>query len=474
MSTQVSLPQLGESVSGGTIVAWLVEVGDRIEEDQPVAEVSTDKVDTEIPSPAAGVVTRLLVGLDTEIAVGDPILELDGADTPPSTGAEAAAAVPAAAATSAPTPTPTAPTTSGTGGMRLSPRVRRLLHDHGLAPTDVVPSGAGGRLTPDDVLRAATSRQAARRRSPLVKRLLREHHLEADRLTGTGAGGRVTADDVRRAAAAEPTTGSTAPSPPDRTPSTASLPPSRSAPRSDGTRVEPLTRTRSIIAERMLASLRTTAQLTAAVEADVTRVMQARERHRDAYQQRYGGSLSPLAFITRSLCRTLLRHPVLNASIDVEAGQVIYHGSVNLGIAVDAPEGLVVPNIRDAQDLTVAGLQRRIADLAERARTRKLRPDEVSGGTFTVTNTGSRGSLFDTPILNPPEVGILATPTIEKRPVVVADQFGNDQIVVRHRTYLCLTYDHRLVDGADAARFLTDLAADLDGDHWERELSELS
>jgi pyruvate dehydrogenase E2 component (dihydrolipoamide acetyltransferase) len=489
MSTQVGLPQLGESVSGGTIVAWLVGVGDTVEIDQPIAEVSTDKVDTEIPSPAAGTVTRLLADLDAEVTVGEPILELDGAAEAPDTHAElpsapAAVGVPAASASpvagEAPAPRDqrgAEPTEPQDG--RLSPRVKRLLEEHGLTAAEVGATGSGGRLTPDDVVAAASRQRQAGLRSPLVKRLLREHGLDATGIAGTGAGGRVTPDDVRDAAAAASTT--TQRPAPDRAaapPASATTRPSAPAVASrdlpPGSRVETLTRTRSIIAERMLASLQTTAQLTAAVEADVTRVMHARSRAKDAYRARYGGSLSPLAFITRSLCRTLMRHPRLNASIDTDAGQVIYHGSVNLGIAVDAPEGLVVPNVRDAQDLTVAGLQRRITDVAERARNRKLRPEEITGGTFTVTNTGSRGSLFDTPILNPPEVGILATPTIEKRPVVVEDGHGNESIAVRHRTYLCLTYDHRLVDGADAARFLTDLAADLDSDRWDQELAELA
>jgi 2-oxoglutarate dehydrogenase E2 component (dihydrolipoamide succinyltransferase) len=205
----------------------------------------------------------------------------------------------------------------------------------------------------------------------------------------------------------------------------------------------------------------------------MTRVMGLRARVRDAARARHGVSLSPLAFLAHATVRALQDHPLLNASIDVDAGTVTMHDGVGLGIAVDAPNGLMVPVIRDAQGLGPVSLQLRIADLAERARTKRMTADDLSGGTFTITNTGSRGSLFDTPILNPPEVGILATPAIEKRPVVVTEADGTDRIAIRHRTYLCLTYDHRLIDGADAARFLGDLAAFVDGDDWGPEIDEL-
>jgi pyruvate dehydrogenase E2 component (dihydrolipoamide acetyltransferase) len=223
----------------------------------------------------------------------------------------------------------------------------------------------------------------------------------------------------------------------------------------------------------MILSLLTTAQLTAAVEADVTRIMHVRGRRRDAARARYGFAPSPLAFIVKAACWTLARHPVINASIDTEAGTVTYHRPVHLGMAVDAPNGLIVPVIHHADELTVMALQGRINDVAARARDRKLRPEDVQGGTFTITNTGSGGTLFDTPILNPPEAAILATPKIEKRPVVITDDAGNDTVAIRQRTYLCLSYDHRLIDGADAARFLTDLAARLEATDWEQELAEL-
>jgi 2-oxoglutarate dehydrogenase E2 component (dihydrolipoamide succinyltransferase) len=221
-------------------------------------------------------------------------------------------------------------------------------------------------------------------------------------------------------------------------------------------KVEPLTRIRRAIANSMMRSLQTTAQLTAAVEADVTSIMHLRERHKDAFKAENGVSLSPLAMISRVVVDVLSRHPVLNASIDTEAGTVTYHDFINLGIAVDTERGLLVPNIKDAQALDVAAMARSIGDLAARTRERRVTPDDISGGTFTITNTGSRGTLFDTPILNPPEAAILATCAIEKRPVVVEDELG-ESVAIRWMTYLCLTYDHRLVDGADAARFLSEV-----------------
>lgn len=460
---QVNLPQLGESVSGGTIVAWLVEPGDEIAVDQPIAEISTDKVDTEIPSPVAGTVVRHLAEVDAEVEVGQPILEVGGSGD---SGEQPEQADQAA----------TDPPGDDRPVGRLSPRVRRLLGEHGLEPTEIHGTGSGGRITPDDVERAAGRRDAGNppgghawrglRLSPLVKRLLREHDLDPTRIDGSGTDGRITPDDVHAASQTDDGPAGRA----DTTPST----PAPAGNGDDRARTEPLSRTRKVIAERMLTSLQTTAQLTAAVEADVTRMMHARARTRDAARARYGITPSPLAFAAKATCRALARHPVINASIDTDAGTVTYHHPVNLGVAVDTPEGLIVPVIHDAHELGVMALQQRINDLAARARDRKLQPDDVTGGTFTITNTGSGGTLFDTPILNPPEAAILATPTIEKRPVVIADEAGNDSIAIRQRTYLCLSYDHRLIDGADAARFLTDLAAQFDETDWEQEVAELT
>ena len=432
MTVKVPLPQLGESVDSGTIVAWLVKVGDTVALEQPIAEVSTDKVDTEIPSPAAGTVVALLAATEETVAVGASILELDtGEDAPAamSTGAPAPATAPAPASTPSPSPSATAAPASS-------------------SPAPAPRSTTGMKL------------------SPLVKRRLRELGVDPSTVRGTGLGGRITVEDVE--AAGERRGSSTS--------STATGRPAFAAARpviQPGDRVEPLSRTRKVIAERMLASLQTTAQLTSAVEADVTRLMSVRAEIRDVAKERYGVSVSPLAFIAHATVRALADHPVLNASIDTEAGEVVYHRGIGLGIAVDAPQGLIVPVIRNAEELNPIGLQQRIADLAARARDKRLTPDDLGGGTFTITNTGSRGSLFDTPILNPPEVGILATPSIEKRPVVITSEDGDDVFAIRSRTYLCLSYDHRLVDGADAARFLTDLAGRLDTSDWGPEIADL-
>ena len=434
MTTPVTLPELGESVEGGTLVAWLVAVGDVIAKGQAIAEVSTDKVDTEVPSPRAGTVTRLVATLESEVAVGAVLLELDTDGTQ-----DVPASAPVASAESGPVPTTSGPAVRPAPDARPAPDVRPAP-----APASPLPREA-----------------AAMRLSPLVRRLVREHGIDPRALSGTGQGGRITEEDVRAAV--------------ERGHARASAP-RLAAPRGRtgrAARTESLSRMRKVIAQRMHDSIHTTAQLTAAVEADVTRIMALRAQVRDAARARHGISLSPMAFLAHATVRALAMHPLLNSSIDVEAGTVTLHAGVNLGIAVDAPSGLMVPVIRDAQELGPVGLQQRIADLAERARTRRITPDDLAGGTFTITNTGSRGSLFDTPILNPPEVGILATPAIEKRPVVITAEDGTDRIAIRSRTYLCLTYDHRLIDGADAARFLTDLAALVDSDDWGPEVEAL-
>jgi pyruvate dehydrogenase E2 component (dihydrolipoamide acetyltransferase) len=452
---QVVLPELGESVEGGTMVAWLVTVGDSVTEGQAIAEVSTDKVDTEIPSPTAGTVVRLAVEVGAEVTIGQTLCEI-------ATGSAGSGSEPPQAADAAQEPdaAPTGPPEPA------EPSAEQAVPE--------VPAAAPGPRTDlagaDAAMAAAQAASEALRAlgarvSPLVRRRLREHAIDPTQVVGTGPGGRLTVDDVE---VALETRDDTSPEQPRTAPS-----PATGTPRTADSRTEPLSRTRKVIAARMLESLQSTAQLTAAVEADVTRLMQLRARIGDSARAEIGSSLSPLAFIAHATVRALADHPILNASIDTDAGTVTYHGSVNLGIAVDAPAGLIVPVIRDAQTLGVVTLQQRIADIAARARGKRITPDDLAGGTFTITNTGSRGSLFDTPILNPPEVGILATPVIEKRPVVLTDTDGSERIAVRQRTYLCLSYDHRLVDGADAARFLTTVARLLDSDEWGPEVDRL-
>ena len=406
---EVQLPQLGESVTEGIITAWLVSPGDTVTVDQPIVEISTDKVDTEIPSPVAGTVAELRAAVDETVQVGQVIAVITADDhaepaPTPTTAAPAAAAAAAPAAAPAPTPAP-APAPAAAN-----------------APTRMPAPATTAALT-----------------SPLVRRKLAAAGVPAGQVSATGPGGRISRADADHAVAGR------------------GLPGVISIDFAGAReKVEPLTRIRRAIADSMMLSLQTTAQLTSAVEVDVTSIMHLREQHKDAFRAANGVSLSPLAMIARVVVDVLGRHPALNASIDTTAGTVTYHDSVNLGIAVDTERGLLVPNIKDAQSLDVAGVARAIGDLASRTRDRKVTPDDISGGTFTITNTGSRGTLFDTPILNPPEVAILATCAIEKRPVVVEDDLG-ESVAIRWMTYLCLTYDHRMVDGADAARFLSEV-----------------
>ena len=467
----VELPQLGESVTEGIITAWLVEVGDEVDVDQPIAEISTDKVDTEIPSPVAGTITELKADVDDTVEVGQVIAVVGDADEAPADDGDDAAAGDGgeAAADSGgdepeqqPTTEPAA--TEGDGGevtgskALTSPLVRRMLREAGLTPEQVEGSGPGGRITREDAERAIASggeRQAA-------------------------PAGDDEAPAAREAAPAEREAAPSAPQPGSAVPPpvVVAAPEDRSRPPASPTQVEfggersvtqELSRVRKAIARSMMASLSTTAQLTAAVEVDLTGIMHLRAAKKDAFKAQEGASLSPLPLIARAVCMVMPRHPVMNSSIDTDSGTATFHRNINLGMAVDTDRGLLVPNIKDAQDLTVAALARKIGDLANRTRSKKLQPDEISGGTFTITNTGSVGTLFDTPILNPPEVGILATAAIEKRPVVVSDAYG-DSIAIRWMSYLCLTYDHRMVDGADAARFLQDLKYVLETHDFSAEL----
>ncbi|MFP4634621.1 MAG: 2-oxoglutarate dehydrogenase, E2 component, dihydrolipoamide succinyltransferase [Nitriliruptoraceae bacterium] len=489
VATEVELPQLGESVEEGVITAWLVEVGDTVEVDQPLVEISTDKVDTEIPSPVAGTITELRASVDDTIEVGQVIAVVGDADEADAGGAAASAEEPAATAAadedqaSAGTPEPaedtgqeqpSRPAATADDAQRPAPRAQ--------PEQAAAPSGSPA-LT-----------------SPLTRKLLREAGLSPDQVEGTGPGGRITRADAERAierggeatgtqpeqaaeGAAAPAAGeqpssaptAAAPTPP---PTVIQAPAERERPPASPTQVDfggqasvtqDLSRVRKAIARSMMDSLSTTAQLTAAVEVDLTAVMNLRAAKKDAFKAQEGASLSPLPIISRAVCMVMPRHPVMNSQIDEEAGTATFHRNINLGIAVDTDRGLLVPNIKDAQDLTVPGLARRIADLAGRTRSRKIQPDEISGGTFTITNTGSVGTLFDTPILNPPEVGILATCAVEKRPVVISDAHG-DSIAIRWMSYFCLTYDHRMVDGADAARFLQDLKFVLETHDFATEL----
>ena len=457
MSVSVTMPQLGESVSEGTVTRWLKKEGDKVEADEPLLEVSTDKVDTEIPSPAAGVLTSIKVAEDETVEVGSELAIIDDGS---GGGADAAAAAPADQVAPPeppqaqappepepqpepkPEPQPSADTTEATdddddegdggGASYVTPLVRRLAAEHGVDLANVHGTGVGGRIRKQDVL-------------------------DASRSNGSPATRQQTPPSSAPAAQAP-----TAPKPAARP----SEPAPAQRPELRG-QTEKLSRLRTIIAERMVESLQISAQLTTVVEADITKIARLRDRVKAEFEAREDVKLSFLSFFALATCEALREHPGVNSSIDMEAGTATYHDAVHLGIAVDTPRGLLVPVIKDASDLNLAGLARKIADLADRTRGNHITPDELGGGTFTLTNTGSRGALFDTPIINQPQVGILGTGAVVKRPVVIDDPDVGEVIAVRHMVYLALTYDHRMVDGADAARFLTTIKQRLEAGEFE-------
>ena len=438
MSVSVTLPPLGESVTEGTVTRWLKQVGDTVAADEPLVEVSTDKVDTEIPAPAGGILLAIRVPVDATVAVGAELAVIGDAG-----------ALPAGGAGETPAPAAMTPPAAIVPATPVTPAP--MLATPAPAPT---PTSA-----PTDTSAGAPASDEEPYVTPLVRKLAAERGVDLATVVGTGVGGRVRKQDViaagERAAAPAPTP---APIPAASNPAasastTASTSPSTAA-NVRGT-TQPLSRLRRVIAERLVESLQTSAQLTTVIEVDVTRIANLRDRSKHDFEAREGVKLTFLPFFAKAAVEAVAAHPAINASIDLAAGTVTYHGEVNLGVAVDTDRGLLVPVVRDAGDLSVAGLARRISDVAERTRSNRVAPDELSGGTFTITNTGSRGALFDTPILNLPQVAILGTGAVVKRPVVVKDESGGDVIAIRSMVYLALTYDHRLVDGADAARFLS-------------------
>jgi 2-oxoglutarate dehydrogenase E2 component (dihydrolipoamide succinyltransferase) len=447
--TPVLLPALGESVTEGTVTRWLKAIGDSVAADEALLEVSTDKVDTEIPSPVAGVLLEITVAEDGVAQVGGQlgtIGALSGAT--PAAAAAPAVTAPAPASTpepdastpvaAAPVPTASAATSAPAGNSNAyaTPLVRKIAAERGVDLSTVVGTGVGGRIRKEDIVSAPATL------APVVV-------------------------NETRPVESKPFVAPTAPVP---APATAKSAP-QAAPASElRGRTEPMTRLRKVIAERMVESLQISAQLTSVVEVDVTRIASLRNRSKAAFESREGVKLSFLPFFAKAACESLKQFPNVNATLDQEAGTVTYFDAEHVGIAVDTDRGLLVPVIRDAGDLNIGGLARKINDLAERTRTNKLSPDELSGGTFTITNTGSRGALFDTPIINQPQVAILGTGAVVKRPVVTTDDTGADVISVRQMVYLALTYDHRLVDGADAARFLSAIKARLEEGAFEADL----
>ena len=449
--TDITLPALGESVTEGTVTRWLKSVGDDVAMDEPLLEVSTDKVDTEIPSPTAGTLLEIRVQEDETAEVGAVLAVVGEAGAV----ATPAAAPPAAAAPAAAT---TAATPPAAGAAPVAAPVR---------PVDMpVPA--------DESMPYVT---------PIVRKMAKQAGVDLTTIKGTGVDGRIRREDVAAAATGTTPAAPSAPtaiappaavSAPAAAASAATAAPAAShtpivASPLRGTEVK-LPRLRRVIAERMVQSLQVSAQLTTVVEADVTRIAHLRQEQKAAFLARHGVKLSFLPFFAYAAVEALKAHPEVNASLDMESGTVTYHGIDNLGMAVETERGLLVPVIRDAGSLSIAGLAQAIADLATRTRANKLSPDDLTGGTFTMTNTGSRGALFDTPIINQPQVAILGTGAVVKRPVVVADADGNDAISVRSMVYLALSYDHRLVDGADAARYLSEVKARLESGDFLNQL----
>jgi 2-oxoglutarate dehydrogenase E2 component (dihydrolipoamide succinyltransferase) len=429
--TVITMPALGESVSEGTVTRWLKNVGDSVAVDEALLEVSTDKVDTEIPSPVAGTLLAIDVAVDTTVAVGAR-LGLIGT---------AGGAVPAPA-TPPPAPVIAAPVTPPAAPVVAAP---------------VTPP-------PAPVIAAApVSQPADAYVTPLVRKLASELGVNLAQVKGTGIGGRIRREDVEALArpAAPAAVASVASTPSAAKPPVVAVSPLR------GTTVT-MSRLRKVIAARMVESLQVSAQLTTVVEVDVTKIARLRDRAKASFESREGVKLSFLPFFAVAVCEALKQHPVLNSS--VEGDQITYHGAEHLGVAVDTERGLLVPVIANAGDLNMGGIARKIADLAARTRDNKVTPDELGGGTFTLTNTGSRGALFDTPIINQPQVAILGLGAVVKRPMVVRGEDGGETIAIRSMVYLGLSYDHRVVDGADAARFLVTLKERLEGGAFESDL----
>jgi len=425
--TIITMPALGESVSEGTVTRWLKSVGESVAVDEALLEVSTDKVDTEIPSPVAGVLISIDVPVDTTVPVGARLAVVGGAAIASVPVVAAPVVAPVVAAPVVAAPVVAAPVVASQPlDAYVTPIVRKLASELGVNLATVKGTGVGGRIRKEDVQAAAPK-----------------------------------AAPVAPAATASAPVAATSTAPAQRTTSAVLVSPLR------GTTVK-MSRLRKVIATRMVESLQVSAQLTTVIEVDVTKIARLRDRAKVTFEAREGVKLSFLPFFAVSVCEALKQHPVLNSS--VEDDQIIYHGTEHLGIAVDTERGLLVPVIHSAGDLNMGGIARKISDLAARTRENKVTPDELGGGTFTLTNTGSRGALFDTPIINQPQVAILGLGAIVKRPMVVKGEDGGETIAIRSMVYLALSYDHRVVDGADAARFLVTLKERLEGGAFESDL----
>jgi 2-oxoglutarate dehydrogenase E2 component (dihydrolipoamide succinyltransferase) len=463
----VRLPELGESVTEGTVTRWLKQVGDQVAVDEALLEVSTDKVDTEIPSPAAGTLLEIRVDEDETVEVGAE-LGVIGSGEASAPSAPPTPSAGSAAETAAEQPQQARPQEQEQPQQPDQAEESQAPAEQPAQPQPAQPQPAQPQSAqpaqPAEPTADGGGRQASAYVTPLVRKMAAQHGVDLGSVVGTGVGGRIRKQDVLDAA--ERQTGDSATAQPA---AAASSTAASSAPVPSPLRgkTEPMSRLRKVIAQRMVESLQVSAQLTTVVEVDVTSISRLRDSAKEEFAAREGVKLSFMPFFAKAAVDALKEHPSLNAAIDTEKGEVTYYDRENLAIAVDTERGLLTPVIKEAGDLSIAGLARKIADVAERTRTNKITPDELSGGTFTLTNTGSRGALFDTPIINQPQVAILGTGTVVKRPVVIDDPNLGETIAVRQMVYLALTYDHRLVDGADAARFLTDVRARLEAGQFE-------
>jgi 2-oxoglutarate dehydrogenase E2 component (dihydrolipoamide succinyltransferase) len=457
------LPALGESVTEGTVTRWLKEVGEEVAEDEPLLEVSTDKVDTEIPAPVAGVLLEIVVGEDETAEVGAKLAVIGAPGAAPAAAAPAAPAAPAAApaAPAAPAPAPAAPAPAP-----AAPAAPAAAAPAAPAAPAPAPVAAPAPVTPAPAP-AATAGDDGAYVTPLVRKLAAENGVDLAAVKGTGVGGRIRKQDVVAAAEAAKAAAAVQ-APAAAAPAAAKKAPVLEVSPLRGQTVK-MPRIRKVIGDNMVKALHEQAQLSSVVEVDITRLMKLRAQAKDSFAAREGVKLSPMPFFVKAAAQALKAHPVINARINEAEGTITYFDSENVGIAVDSEKGLMTPVIKGAGGLNIAGIAKATADLAGKVRANKITPDELSGATFTISNTGSRGALFDTIIVPPNQVAILGIGATVKRPAVIETEEGT-VIGVRDMTYLTLSYDHRLVDGADAARYLTAVKAILEAGEFEVEL----
>jgi 2-oxoglutarate dehydrogenase E2 component (dihydrolipoamide succinyltransferase) len=484
MSTPVIMPQMGESIAEGTITKWLKKVGDPIKRDEPIFEISTDKVDAEIPSPVAGTLLEIKVQEGATVAINTVVAVIGeagekGADAPaaaappPPTAKSPEPAPPPAPKAEAPKPAPEAPAPPPppAAAKPAAPPAPAPAPAPARESAPAAPPAAGGQVE-------SIEERIRRRSSPLVRKIASENQIDIGEVEGTGIHNRVTKNDIlsylenRKVAGPAPSRAATASAPaemPGRAePAPApepSAPPRPSISVTDRDEIVAMTKIRKITAENMILSKRTSAHVTTVFQVDYTNVSRLRAKHKDAFLEKNGVKLTYLPFIFRAAIQALKDFPQVNASIDAE--NIVYHKDVHLGMAVALDWGLIVPVIKNADEKSILGLARASQDLAERARTKRLKPEEIQGGTFTVTNPGVFGSLFGTPIIPQPQVAILGVGTIEKRPVVVTDENGADALGIRTVGYLALSFDHRLIDGADADKFMASVKKTLEAGEFE-------